>query len=178
MLQHGADLSWHRGGGSSRAGFTLLELLLVLVILASIAAISAPSLLRSGSVVELDAVARMLAAGMRYTRGQAISQHRELRLHFDLEQRRITYPIGARVQKIPDFVEVKLVTARRELDDGTSGSIRFFADGSSTGGQVTLTSADATYLVDVDWFTGRVRVLEPGREKLSRTNEQVSRNAG
>ena len=153
--------------GSTKAGFSLLELLLVLVILAVVAAISAPALLRSGSVVELKAVVRSLAAGMRYTRGQAIAQHRELQLHFDLEQRKVTYPAGGRVQQLPAFIALKLFTARRELDSESSGSIRFFPDGSSTGGRVTLSTETASYLVDVDWFTGRIRVLDAGDDSAT-----------
>ena len=52
---------------------------------------------------------------------------------------------------------VLLLAACSEQD---TGAIRFFPDGSSTGGRVTLMVGERSYAVDVDWLTGRVRVLE------------------
>jgi general secretion pathway protein H len=40
------------------------------------------------------------------------------------------------------------------------GSIRFFPDGSSTGGSISLASGRETHTVVVDWLTGRVRISE------------------
>jgi general secretion pathway protein H len=40
------------------------------------------------------------------------------------------------------------------------GEIRFFPDGSSTGGEITLAGGNAHRYVQVDWLTGRVAVYE------------------
>jgi general secretion pathway protein H len=40
------------------------------------------------------------------------------------------------------------------------GAIRFFPDGGSNGGRVTVASGERKYEVDVDWLTGRVAILE------------------
>ena len=37
-------------------------------------------------------------------------------------------------------------------------TIRFYSDGSSTGGRITVASGERKYLVDVDWLTGRVSI--------------------
>jgi general secretion pathway protein H len=40
------------------------------------------------------------------------------------------------------------------------GAIRFYPDGSSTGGRITVTFGRTQYLVDVDWLTGRVSITD------------------
>jgi len=57
-------------------------------------------------------------------------------------------------------MELKLFTAQRDLIDGNTGSIRFYPDGGSNGGRITLGSGDRKYEVDVDWLTGRVAILD------------------
>ena len=75
----------------------------------------------------------------------------------DVEKRRFEID-GGTGRDLPEGIGVKLFTARSELLDGDRGRIRFFPDGSSTGGRVTLASGERRYFVDVDWLTGLVRV--------------------
>ena len=49
-----------------------------------------------------------------------------------------------------------LWTLRR---DDKVGSIRFYPDGGSNGGRITLGAGDLKYEVDVDWLTGRVAIV-------------------
>ena len=63
---------------------------------------------------------------------------------------------------------------RSEVEEGNRGRIRFFPDGSSTGGRVTLTSDERLYHVDVDWLTGQVRVRGAGGDDaLERVGSRV-----
>ncbi|MCB1718999.1 MAG: type II secretion system protein GspH, partial [Candidatus Competibacteraceae bacterium] len=57
-----------------------------------------------------------------------------------------------------DDVTIKLYTAQSELLDGTRGNIRFFPDGSSTGGYIALADAKVEYRVKVDWVTGHISI--------------------
>ena len=57
-------------------------------------------------------------------------------------------------------MELKLFTAQKDLVDDKVGSIRFYPDGGSNGGRITLGSGDRKYEVDVDWLTGRVAILD------------------
>jgi general secretion pathway protein H len=45
------------------------------------------------------------------------------------------------------------------LQDEAAGSIRFFPDGSSTGGRVMIAAGNEKLSVDVNWLTGRVSIL-------------------
>ncbi|MDX1606523.1 MAG: hypothetical protein R3202_10055, partial [Candidatus Competibacterales bacterium] len=55
-------------------------------------------------------------------------------------------------------VTIRLYTAQSELLDQKRGSIRFFPDGSSTGGHIALAEGGLEYRVNVDWLTGRVTI--------------------
>lgn len=60
--------------GNKSAGFTLIELVLVMALLATIMAVSAPSLSRSFHGRNLDNQAAQLLAATEYARSEAVSQ--------------------------------------------------------------------------------------------------------
>jgi general secretion pathway protein H len=64
------------------------------------------------------------------------------------------------VRTLPKNIDLKLFTAQTEVENEHRGSIRFYPDGSSTGGRITVSSGERKYLVDVDWLTGRVAINE------------------
>lgn len=144
----------------SARGFTLLELIVVLAITAMAIALVGPALGTGASGSELRAAARDLAAGLRVTRGEAIRRQRETALELDVETRR--YRIGGdpRVYPLPEKLDIKLVTAEAEITGEHTGAIRFYPDGSSTGGRITLAAGERHYDVDVHWLTGRVSILD------------------
>ena len=55
---------------------------------------------------------------------------------------------------------MKLFTAQSDLVSDKIGAIRFFPDGGSNGGRVTVFAGERKYEVDVDWLTGRVAILD------------------
>ena len=142
------------------AGVTLLELLIVLGIMAAVAALAIPMFGGSGvSNTELRSAARQLAAGLRLARSEAVSQRRETFLVLDVAGRRFKVDRDPREHALPRDVELKLFTAQRDLVDEKIGSIRFFPDGGSNGGRITVGAGERKYEVDVDWLTGRVAIL-------------------
>ena len=144
----------------SSTGVTLLELMIVLVLMALVAAVTIPLFGSGVSTTELRSAARELAAGLRLARGQAISQRSEAMLELDVAARRFTVPPDPRVHPLPAGIELKLFTAQRDLVSDNVGAIRFYPDGGSNGGRVTLAAGERKYDVDVDWLTGRVAILE------------------
>lgn len=115
----------------------------------------------SGAIAhaELKGAARELAAGLRTARSQAIAGRREVALVVDVEGRRFSIP-GGREVRLAEGVRLSAVTARSEAIGKEQGMIRFFPDGSSTGGRITLSNGGQRYTVDVDWLTGRVSFLD------------------
>jgi len=142
------------------SGVTLLELMIVLVLMALIAAVTIPIFGSGVSTTELRSAARELAAGLRLARGQAIAQRSEATLQLDVAGRNFRVPPDPRVHALPTGIDLKLFTAQRELVSDNLGSIRFYPDGGSDGGRVTLAAGERKYDVDVDWLTGRVAILE------------------
>jgi general secretion pathway protein H len=66
---------------------------------------------------------------------------------------------GARRQgELDDALALGATVAREEQPGPGIAAIRFFADGSSTGGRVVVRRGDAAWRVDVNWLTGAVRV--------------------
>lgn len=139
-------------------GYTLFEILVVLAIV-GIVLVAVPLMAgdpRPGA--ETRAAAVELASALRQTRGDAIARFRSETFVLDTERR--TYRAGASGHEtaLAKHLSLSLYTARSELVDEKTGRIRFYPDGSATGGRVTLAGAGHEYVVAVDWLTGAVSV--------------------
>lgn len=145
---------------SRHRGFTLIELLVVMVIMVLAYAMTAPMISAGVSGAELKAAARQIAAGLRKARSEAVVRKNEVALTVDVERRQFELSGDKHIYRLPEKIEVALFTAQSELMDAKTGAIRFYPDGSSTGGRVTLSRGERKYRVDVDWMTGRVKILD------------------
>ena len=145
---------------AAQAGFTLIELLVVTIIMVMAYSLAGPLVSSGVSSTELKASARQLAAGLRRARSEAVAQRRESVLTIDVEGRRFQLSGDSRLYRLPKDVDVKLFTAQSELVNTNTGSIRFFPDGGSTGGRITVTAKQRQYAVDVNWLTGQVAILD------------------
>jgi len=141
-------------------GFTLIELLVVLTVIALIATLATPMLQRAVPGVEIKTAAEGLRTELRLARSAAIRDNRETWLSIDVETGAYRRNGAARVRTVPPAIRLTLLTARREQIDETQGRIRFFPDGTSTGGAVRLRRDARAYEVAVDWFDGRVSIDE------------------
>ncbi len=146
--------------GRRQPGFTLLEILVALVIGVLLVALVPPLLSGLSGSVELRGAARQLAAGLRSARNQAVTRQQEAVLTLDLAQRRFGVSGDPRVIALPASVALKLYTAQSELLDQATGNLRFFPDGSSTGGAITVSGPKIAYRVNIDWLTGAVAIVE------------------
>ena len=145
---------------TGQVGFTLIELLVVLVIMAMAYTLASPMISSGVSGTELKASARQLAAGLRRARSEAVSRRRETVMTVDVEGRQFQLSGDQRVYRLPKSVAVQLFTAQSELVNADAGAIRFFPDGGSTGGRITVTSLQRKYDVDINWLTGQVVILD------------------
>jgi general secretion pathway protein H len=139
-------------------GFTLLELLVVLGIIGLILAFVPGFVLRGQPDFDVEVAARAVADGLRATRSAALLENREQLFALDVEERLFrTASMRAPVQ-IERTIELTFQTARSELLSEGIGQIRFFPDGSSTGGRIGLTLDGRHTEISVDWLTGLVAV--------------------
>lgn len=142
------------------AGFTLLELMVVLALMVLVYAIVLPNISSALPGTELKSAARELAAGLRKARSQAIMHKEEATLTLDVEQHHFGISGDDRSYSLPPRLELSLYTAQSELSQDKVGAIRFYPDGSSTGGRISVSFGDRKYQVDVDWLTGQVTILD------------------
>lgn len=141
-------------------GFTLLELLVVLALLAMTYALIPPMFSIGGSTTELKSAARQVAAGLRNARSQAIVSRSEAAMTINVESRTFQISGDARSRRLPRDAQIGVFTAQGEVFGENRASIRFYPDGSSTGGRVSLAVGERKFLVDVDWLTGQVEILD------------------
>ncbi|WP_223212081.1 GspH/FimT family pseudopilin [Thiolapillus brandeum] len=147
--------------GSFRSrGFTLLELLLVMALAAILMVLVPPMISSALPGTQLKSAARELAAGLRYARTHALTSREEALLTLDAEQRHFKVSGRSRTYTIPDSVDISMLTAESETRGDRIGAIRFFPDGGSTGGRISLRHGERGFGVDVDWLTGKVRILD------------------
>jgi general secretion pathway protein H len=145
----------------SAGGFTLLEMMIVLVVAGIVVAVAVPSFQPAITGMQLRSAAQDVASGLRHVRGHALATGREQ--VFTLNVTNHWYRVSGRKKTygLPGSVKLDLFTADQEIsEDGQGGTIRFYPDGSATGGRVTLSASGRKFRVDVNWLTGAIAVRE------------------
>lgn len=137
-------------------GFTLFELLVVLAIIALVAAVALPNLRLPGFATDAARTAREVASSLAHARQQAIHTNRESAFLVDLAD--LSYRVGTEPAVTLEGIQgLTLLTAERNVVDASRGSIRFYPDGSSDGGELAIKDTQgATATVRVNWLTGRI----------------------
>lgn len=136
-------------------GFSLIELVVVMVLVATLAALGAAALNAGLPGQRLRGAARELAAELRFTRAQAIATGREQVFELDLRERRWT-AAGRREGSIDQALALVVTSARDERPVEDVAVVRFFPDGAATGGRVVISRGEAAWRIDVAWLTGEV----------------------
>jgi general secretion pathway protein H len=138
------------------AGFTLIEMLVVMTIMALVATIAVPLLTQPSNTLRLETTARDLAGALRLTRATAIAQNVDITLDIDVD--RHTFQSAAiPLQSFAPGIVAELKVAEPERATPSRGAFRFFSDGSSTGGDVVLRLRDKEARICVNWLTGEAR---------------------
>jgi general secretion pathway protein H len=102
-----------------------------------------------------DEAAARLADGLRATREEAMLQREERVFAVDVNKRAFASSAAESVPLDP-ALDISLLTAKSELIGERTGGIRFFPDGSSTGGRIELRRLGDRATVNVHWSTGAV----------------------
>lgn len=141
------------------SGFTLLELLVVLVLMGLVTGAAVPLLASGMPGAQLKASARELLAGLRQARDQAVIRRQDAALTIDVRKHAFQVSGDPRIHQLPPKVQIGLFVADTQAG-GDVGAFRFYPDGSSTGGRITVSLDRTTYRIDVDWLTGMARLQD------------------
>ena len=144
---------------NANAGFTLFEILVVFVIIGLILTIVPPFLPNVIASSQAKTATRELAANLKKTRSLAITRQQETTLSLDIKENVFSIEKQKKKLAIPKTSSLSIITARSEQLSENEGRIRFFPDGSSTGGQIKLNYQKKEYVIDVNWLTGKVKIL-------------------
>jgi general secretion pathway protein H len=137
-------------------GFSLLELIVAIAIVGLVVAIAAPGFANAVTGTRFAGAARQIAMGLKQARRHAMTEAREAT--FSLDVREGTAGIDGEATPLnapPDTVFV-LETAASEQIGADKGRIRFFPDGSSTGGSIEIAHRGRSQVILIDWLTGRI----------------------
>jgi hypothetical protein len=115
-------------------------------------------LLNDGYRGNIKEAAARLADGLRLTREDAISQGHERVFTVDVDNRAFISASDAEPVPLDPALNMHLLTAKSELVGRSRGGIRFFADGSSTGGRIELELLGERATINVRWATGAVTI--------------------
>lgn len=140
-----------------RRGFTLLELLVALAIVALLAALLGPGVPRRAfESMQYHATVRAMLAGMKSARLEAERRGEPTVFTVDLRARR--FGVNERLASpLPDGFDVRAVVAGREVAPDGRAAIRFYPEGGATGGSIELLRPSGTGIrLRVDWLLGRV----------------------
>lgn len=136
-------------------GFTLVELLVALSI-GVIALGAAPfAVSRAYETMEYRATVKRVIAGVKLARLEAMRSGHSVAFNVDLEERR--FGLQQRLdEEFPERLKMRLVVADVEID-GARGGIRFYPDGSATGGTLEILRPSGEGVrISVDWLIGRI----------------------
>ena len=141
-------------GRSALGGFSLLELMAALAIAGLVLALSVPSTMKLYDNIRYRQAVRDVVTVFASARYAAINGGRAQNVAVDPRERSLTFNGG--VHQLPESVTMT-VHAARELNEGTIGVIRFYPDGSASGGGVDIVSArGAGVSINIDWLLGSV----------------------
>jgi general secretion pathway protein H len=143
----------------SERGFTLLEMVGVLALIAMMAAVLLPLIPRHTSRSRLQAYALQTAALLKADRNTAIRRGVDVATLVDATGRSIRSGATAGMVQIPDDVRFEALLPQTCNRRQALSTISFFASGMSCGGAIALTRLDAGYEIRVNWLTGRIEIV-------------------
>lgn len=138
-------------------GFSLIELMVVMMLVTLLFAIVGVSVSRSVEGAEIRNAAREITAGMRHTRGQAIIKRQQQIFQVDADNR-TWQAAGREPVELPEGLSITINSARSEMTGENAFGIRFYPDGASTGGSVELLAQERQWVINVSWLTGEISI--------------------
>jgi len=157
-------------------GFSLIELIVVLLIISLSISLVTPSLSRFSRTIELKAATKKVSGILRYYRSEAVNKRHVYQILFDSDLREVKVQSmesteekgeagkkeGKSPQKIyflPDGVHIKEIKVESPQYPSDIPTIEFYPNGGSNGGTILLDSEDRKgYRIRIHFLTGMVEI--------------------
>jgi general secretion pathway protein H len=153
-------------------GFSLIELLVVLILLSLSVALVGPSLSRFSRTMELKGAAQKVSGILRNCRSEAVNKGKVYQVVFNPESREIRVhsvesstegddkkedPIPQKTYWLPEGIQMKGDPMTSSLSASELPPIEFYPNGGSNGGTILINSPDRPgYRIQVHFLTGMV----------------------
>jgi prepilin-type N-terminal cleavage/methylation domain-containing protein len=156
-----------------RNGYSLIELIVVLILISLSAALVTPSLSRFSRTIELKATAKKVSGILRYCRSEAINKGMVYQVIFNPELREVEVQsidldeekkegdkkeISQKAYSLPKGIEMKQINLVSPQYPSDLPTVEFYPNGGSNGGSFLLISQELKgYKIKVDFLTGVVK---------------------
>jgi general secretion pathway protein H len=138
-------------------------MLVVLAVMGLLASLVAPAY-RSMARATPQALGRSTLLLVQKARLIALKTGSPTTVAFDRRTRRIWLEPGGDVLQVPEAISISVIFGSDDRASSETGTVVFFPEGTSTGGQVTFSGADAPGAVlTVNWLTGAANLEEGGQ---------------
>lgn len=140
-----------------QAGFTLLEMLAVLAVIGIAFTLLASGIGRGLAIARERQATAELVQSLRQAHSLAVIEGRAVAVQLDLRTR--CYHLEQRPPRcLQPGTALRVETAAGVAGEGAA--IAFYPDGSSSGGNLQLSSAARHTRIDVSWLTGSVSLAQ------------------
>lgn len=149
-------------------GFTLLEIILVLVFIGLIAALTTPFVISTLERIKHQAETRKINSALRYARSEAITRKTVTTFNAHIDSKK--YWISNKETKTssvtksldPGFTMSYITSNEESIDSGTF-AINFYPRGNASGGTILIAKvspgkSDSAYEITIDPITGSSRI--------------------
>ncbi|MDN4985867.1 MULTISPECIES: GspH/FimT family pseudopilin [Bradyrhizobium] len=148
-----------RNSPEAQNGFTLLEMVCVLSIVAMLVGILLPRLSPGTSRPRLEASALEIASLLKIDRNAAVKSGMRVLTRIDASTRRLQSGSNGSVLVVPDDVTLDALLPRDCEGRPALSTISFFPSGFSCGGTLRLSRLNTVYEVRVNWLTGGIEIV-------------------
>ena len=139
------------------SGLTLLEVLIALAIMGLVLVLTVPLVSGPRAGFEVKAAGTAIARAAREARVLAIRLNRPVAVRLDVAARQLSIDQGEPITLGSADLQITFTTARSLTLNEQTGAVIFFADGSSSGGIITLARNGIRRTYIISWITGQVR---------------------
>lgn len=140
-------------------GFTLIEMVCVLAVVAMLAALALPFAAPGSTPAEVEAYSVRIASLLKADRNASMRSGAPVVTFLSARDRTVRSGSGSGVLRLPASVAFDAVLAQRCAGVNAGAGIAFFPSGMSCGGVIALARPGLNVEIRVNWLTGGVEIV-------------------